>query len=344
MQASRSRTWPPRSEHGALSFASSSRRLRPVRRPRTRDVPAGERSDRGPSGAPHRGPRSDRDGGAVTHDRIREDEMAIVPFLEMQVAEGFNPSAIERLLRVAGDSTRRIAEEEAAWWTTEVIERGIAEGKGPEEIGSPDLTDRISPLAEQTLLAMYHAHQARNWTANIVEGFEGLMSKAASAAVSSGSRRSASWTHRIHATDAGTRRRSGRRARDDGRRGWCSAARCSTAEARQVARRRRDVLLRRPRPRCARRPGDGGGLAAAGLPPAHVGLHAGPVLFQEGDYYGQTVNLARASPTTRDRARCSSRRRSRMPRGEEAIAFADIGPVELKGVSGAVHLLRAHRG
>ena len=34
------------------------------------------------------------------------------------------------------------------------------------------------------------------------------------------------------------------------------------------------------------------GVAAAGLPPAHVGLHAGPVLFQEGDYFGQTVNVA----------------------------------------------------
>jgi hypothetical protein len=34
------------------------------------------------------------------------------------------------------------------------------------------------------------------------------------------------------------------------------------------------------------------GLAAAGLPPAHVGLHAGPVLFQEGNYFGQTVNLS----------------------------------------------------
>ena len=32
-------------------------------------------------------------------------------------------------------------------------------------------------------------------------------------------------------------------------------------------------------------------LADAGLPPAHVGLHAGPVLYQQGDYYGQTVNL-----------------------------------------------------
>jgi adenylate cyclase len=24
----------------------------------------------------------------------------------------------------------------------------------------------------------------------------------------------------------------------------------------------------------------------AGLPPAHVGLHAGPVVFQDGDYFG----------------------------------------------------------
>ncbi|HZA39572.1 MAG TPA: hypothetical protein VFA00_03005, partial [Actinomycetota bacterium] len=48
-------------------------------------------------------------------DRLREDEMAIVPFIELQVAEGFRPAAIERLLRVQGDSTRRITEQEAAW-------------------------------------------------------------------------------------------------------------------------------------------------------------------------------------------------------------------------------------
>ena len=34
------------------------------------------------------------------------------------------------------------------------------------------------------------------------------------------------------------------------------------------------------------------GIAEAGLPPAHVGLHSGPVVFQEGDYFGQTVNVA----------------------------------------------------
>ena len=85
------------------------------------------------------------------------------------------------------------------------------------------------------------------------------------------------------------------------------------------------------------------GLAAAGLPPAHVGLHAGPVLFQEGDYFGQTVNLtariadhARAGEVLVSEAVTDASR-------EPGIAFDDIGPVELKGVSGAVHLLRARR-
>ena len=30
----------------------------------------------------------------------------------------------------------------------------------------------------------------------------------------------------------------------------------------------------------------------AGLPPAHVGVAAGPVVVQGGDYFGRTVNLA----------------------------------------------------
>jgi adenylate cyclase len=84
------------------------------------------------------------------------------------------------------------------------------------------------------------------------------------------------------------------------------------------------------------------GLAAAGLPPAHVGLHAGPVLFQEGDYFGQTVNL---SARIADYARQGEVLVSQAVADvcpDAGITFADIGPVELKGVSGTVHLLRAH--
>ena len=31
---------------------------------------------------------------------------------------------------------------------------------------------------------------------------------------------------------------------------------------------------------------------AAGLPPTHIGVQAGPVVFRDGDVYGRTVNVA----------------------------------------------------
>ena len=85
------------------------------------------------------------------------------------------------------------------------------------------------------------------------------------------------------------------------------------------------------------------GLETAGLPPAHVGLHAGPVLFQQGDYFGQTVNLsARIADYARPGEVLVSEAVADASR-EEGISFMDIGQVELKGVSGTTHLLRAHR-
>jgi adenylate cyclase len=278
-------------------------------------------------------------------DRLREDEMAIVPFIELQVSEGFRPAAIERLLRVEGDSTRRIAEQEAAWWTSEVIERAVAAGKmGPEDIGSAELTDRVAPLAEQALLAMYHAHQARNWTANIVEGFEVLLARA-------GIHSRLERLPAICFLDITGYTRLTQERGDD------AAADLATTMARLV---QRSSVQHGGKP--IKWLGDGvmfyfsdpgpgvraalemvDGLAAAGLPPAHVGLHAGPVLYQEGDYYGQTVNLtARIADYARPEEVLVTKAVADASH-EEGIAFADIGPVELKGVSGTVDLLRAHR-
>lgn len=275
-------------------------------------------------------------------ERLREDEMAIVPFIELQVAEGFRPAAIERLLRVQGDSTRRITEQEAAWWNSEVIEPAIAAGKGTEGIANPELADRISPLAEQAVRTMYRAQQARTWTANIIEGFETLMEKA-------GIRSRLDRLPAICFLDITGFTRMTQERGDD------AAADLATTVARLVQRSSVQhggktikwlgdgvmFYFRDPGPgvRAALEMVDG--LAAAGLPPAHVGLHSGPVLFQEGDYFGQTVNL---SARIADYARQGEVLVSQAvvdSSHDKGIAFADIGPVELKGVSGTMHLLRA---
>ncbi len=275
-------------------------------------------------------------------DRLREDEMAIVPFLELQLAEGFRPAAIERLLRVEGDSIRRITEQEAAWWYSEVLEPALAEGTPPEDLGHAELSDRISPLAEQSLLAMYHAQQARAWTANIIDAFEVMLEQA-------GIHSRLERLPAICFLDISGYTRLTQERGDD------AAADVAATVARLV---RRNSVEHGGRP--IKWLGDGvmfhfpdpgpgvraalemvGGIVEAGLPSCHVGLHAGPVLYQEGDYFGQTVNLsARIADYARaNEVLVSAAVAEASP--DDGLTFEEIGPVELKGVAGTVHLLRA---
>jgi adenylate cyclase len=84
-------------------------------------------------------------------------------------------------------------------------------------------------------------------------------------------------------------------------------------------------------------------IVAAGLPPAHVGIHAGPVIFQDGDYYGQTVNLAaRIAGYARPGEVVVSDAVVEAAAGSP-VEFTEIGPVELKGVPGTVRLYAAQR-
>jgi adenylate cyclase len=81
-----------------------------------------------------------------------------------------------------------------------------------------------------------------------------------------------------------------------------------------------------------------------GLPPAHVGIHVGPVIFQEGDYFGRTVNLAaRIAEYARPGEVLVSQEVVDAADGGP-VTFTEIGPVELKGVSGLLHLYTARRG
>jgi adenylate cyclase len=80
-----------------------------------------------------------------------------------------------------------------------------------------------------------------------------------------------------------------------------------------------------------------------GLPPAHVGIHAGPVVFQEGDYFGRTVNIAaRIADYARPGEVLASQE---VVRAADAgpVTFTEIGPVELKGVPGTLRLYIARR-
>jgi adenylate cyclase len=82
---------------------------------------------------------------------------------------------------------------------------------------------------------------------------------------------------------------------------------------------------------------------AAGLPPAHVGVAAGPVVVQSGDYFGRTVNLAAriAAYAGAGRVLVSERVAERAP--PQGVAFVEFGQVQLEGIAHPVRLLEAHR-
>lgn len=85
------------------------------------------------------------------------------------------------------------------------------------------------------------------------------------------------------------------------------------------------------------------GVARAGLPPAHVGLHAGPVVFQAGDYFGRTVNIAaRISDYARPGEVLLTQETVDLSRSPE-VTFTDLGQIDLKGIAEPLHLHAAHR-
>jgi adenylate cyclase len=279
-------------------------------------------------------------------DHVREDELSVVPAIELQLSKGFRSVVIERWLRVYAESLRRIAETETDWWKTEVerplLEAGMAEGEMLE--AQADLGSRMAPLSEQALLAIYHGQQEHAWRQGFVENVEDALERAG--LYSRLRRPPAICFLDITGYTRLTEERGDEAAAD---------------LAAKLAR-----LVRRSSQKHGGRPvkwlGDGvmfyfrepagavlaalemaEGVASHDLPPAHVGLHAGPVVFQDGDYFGRTVNLAaRIADYARPGEVVVSQEVVEAADGAP-VSFEEIGPVELKGVTGALRLHTARR-
>ncbi len=280
------------------------------------------------------------------HDHVREGELSVISTVEHQVSQGFRPVVIERWLRVYADSLRRIAETEADWYRTEVVEplleAGLTEAEMLEAQG--EFGSQMAPLTEQALLAIYRGQQEYVWTKEAVESVEAALERAGlyerlrrPPAVSfldlSGfTRLTEEGGDEVAATLAARLKTLVRRSSQEN--GGESVKWLGDG-----------VMLYFPDP--AR-----GVLASLdmvehaegeGLPPARAGIHAGPVVFQEGDYFGRTVNVAAriadyARPgevlVTQEVVEAAS---------ESPLSFDEIGPVTLKGVIGEPRLHTAHR-
>jgi adenylate cyclase len=278
---------------------------------------------------------------------MREDELQVVPLVRHGLASGiFDLSWLTRLGRAHVEGLRLIA---AAWADAyQARFEGPVLASGGDQRAAMEWAAQASvdflPLVDPALLAMHHRQEELLWTEGLVERIE----------------------HELEA--AGMLGRPGRvpamcfldlvgYTRLTEERGDAAAAALAESLAVLVSRSARDhggvpvkwlgdgVMVHFPEPAGAvlsaleltER------LPAAGLPPAHVGVAAGPVVIQGGDYFGRTVNLAARIATHAGAGQVlvgDSVTEAAAPQG---VRFEDLGEVQLKGITRAVRLLEAHR-
>jgi adenylate cyclase len=279
-------------------------------------------------------------------DRVRQDELSIVPMIEIALSNGIRPVVIERWLRVCGDSLRRVAETETDWWRKDVEQPLLRGGMSTVQMleAQAELGSRINPLMEQVIVAIYRGQQEHAWSQSALQDVEDALERAG-------------LLDRLRHPPAVCFLDLTGYTRLTEERGDEAAADLAETLA---------ALVRRRSQEHGGRPvkwlGDGvmfhfqdpeqgvlaaldmvEGAATEALPAARVGIDAGPVIFQEGDYYGRTVNIAaRIAEYARPGEVLVSQAVVDLADGAP-VTFTGIGPVELKGVSVALQLHSARR-
>jgi adenylate cyclase len=280
---------------------------------------------------------------------MREDELEIVPLLQLGLSSGiFDLDWLTRVGRGYAEGLRLIAQVEIELWQARFVAPLLAAGADQQTAQeraaqlSGDLN--LPSLVDGALLAAYRRQQELAWTESLVEDIEAALE------------------------DTGVLGRPGRvpamcfldlvgYTRLTEEHGDQVAAELAGRLAVLVGRSSREhggvpvkwlgdgvmVYFREPA---------GAVLAAlqmveqlpeAGLPPAHVGVAAGPVVVQGGDYFGRTVNLAAriAAYASAGRVLVSEPVAERVP--AQGVAFVEVGQVQLEGIARPVRLLEARR-
>ncbi|HXY73545.1 MAG TPA: adenylate cyclase regulatory domain-containing protein [Actinomycetota bacterium] len=280
-------------------------------------------------------------------DAVREDDLPLISALQVALLFGMPEEPVVRMMRVYGESLRRVAEGENAAYRENVEAPLLAGGMdvGTMMATSSAFGAQYSQVMDEALLALYHRQQEHVWLSNMVERIEEALDEMG-------------LVERLERPPAMCFLDLVGYTRLTEERGDAAAAELAAALAGVV-----QGVSQHRGGRPVKWLGDGvmfyfpdpahgvvsalemvEATVAAGLPPAHVGLHAGPVVRQDGDYFGRTVNLAAriAGRAGADEVLVSGEL-ARVAADAGGVRFEDVGPASLKNVAEPVPLLRALR-
>jgi adenylate cyclase len=280
-------------------------------------------------------------------ERVREDELEVIPLVGLAAASGILDQAwMNRVGRAYAEGMRLAArvENEAyrARFEGPVLDSGLGQRRAMEV--ASELASQFNPLADRALMGIYRRQQELVWTEHQVLNIEAALEEAGAIA------RPERVPAMCFVDLAGYTRLTEER-------GDQAAAELADALAVQVERSSRaqggtpvkwlgdGVMLhfRDPAGAVVAALGMVRRLPEAGLPPAHVGVAAGPVVVQGGDYFGRTVNLAARLAARAQAGQVLVTEPVARAAGTDGVRFVELGPLELKGFSAPVRVLEARR-
>ena len=281
---------------------------------------------------------------------IREDELEIVPLLQLGLATGILDQLWStRLGRGFAEGMRLIAKVENDVWQARFIAPVLASGAGQQT--ARELASQLSgelnfaSLVDRALMAAYRRQQELAWIEQLVEEIEAALEE--TGVLGRPGRVPAMCFLDLVGYTRLTEEQGDQVAAELAERLGVLVDRSSREHGGVPVKWLGDgvmVHFRDPAGAVLAALGMVEELPAAGLPPVHVGVAAGPVVVQGGDYFGRTVNLA-----ARIAAYASAGRvlvsepvvQGAPPRG---VTFVELGLVQLAGIARPVRLLEARRG
>jgi adenylate cyclase len=282
-------------------------------------------------------------------EHVREEDLHLLKVVPVLFGAGISEGEILRLARVWGDSARRVAQFQNHYLHTSIEEpfrrRGLRDNEA-FEAALREVSVRAGRSGEELLGWLFRRHSEVFETEHLFEHVETALE------------------------DAGVHRRAPRQAEACAFADLSGYTRLTEEAGDQVAAQVSVTLAELVngiasdfRGSVVKMLGDGvlfhfkdpndavmGSLEIldrvipAGLPPAHVGVNAGPMIYEEGDYFGRTVNIA---------ARIASKASAHQvflgedvlhhvePRGFRVL---EAGAFELKGIANPLTLYEAIRG
>ncbi len=282
----------------------------------------------------------------MADEPVLEEDMAVLNVLRVLVGAGVETADVLRMGRVWGDSVRRIAQYLPHYFHDAVEksfrERGLGDNQAYEaalrEVGM-----RVGRSGEDLLGWLFRRHSEVFMTAHQLDHVEAALEHAGVR------RRAPAGPEAAVFADL-----SGYTALTEasGDEAAADAAMAFAGLANEVAARHGGSVVKLLGDGALLHFADPGDAVRAsldlvveapahGLPPVHIGVNAGPMLYDQGDYFGRTVNVASRIAAQAGAGRVYVGESAVQGVRQEAFSLAAVGEFELKGVAAPVTLYEA---